>query len=164
MVLLVVAALMGASSAQGDWPPSDMRLWLRTLGLGRYAARCEREGIDGELLHEACRSGEMLQSMLDEVRRYVPGCRIKNGPVFDGNRVSIFLEIEGLGDYLPKYAGNLDIMTAAALRTDTRRLNPLAPEDATLPRSSHAEAGLLEPLLIIQFPRRLLRSLRRRRL
>ena len=58
-----------------------------------------------------------VQRMLTEVRRYVPGCRIKNGPVFDGNRVSIFLEIEGLGDYLPRYAGNLDIMTAAALRT-----------------------------------------------
>jgi len=58
-----------------------------------------------------------LQAMLEEVQRYVPGCRIKNGPIFDGHRVSVFLEIEGLGDYLPKYAGNLDIMTAAALRT-----------------------------------------------
>ncbi len=58
-----------------------------------------------------------VQSMIREVQKYVPGYRLKNGPVFDGKRVSIYLEVEGLGDYLPKYAGNLDIMTAAALRT-----------------------------------------------
>ncbi|MFT5349606.1 MAG: acetaldehyde/propanal dehydrogenase, partial [Gammaproteobacteria bacterium] len=54
--------------------------------------------------------------MISEVQKYVPGYRLKNGPVFDDNRVSIYLEVEGLGDYLPSYAGNLDIMTAAALR------------------------------------------------
>ncbi len=56
-------------------------------------------------------------AMIKEVQKYVPGYRLINGPVFDGNRVSIFLEVEGLGDYLPRYAGNLDIMTAAAART-----------------------------------------------
>ncbi len=58
-----------------------------------------------------------VHAMLAEVQQYVPGYRLKNGPVFEGKRVSIYLEVEGLGDYLPKYAGNLDIMTAAAART-----------------------------------------------
>ncbi|WP_407636067.1 acetaldehyde dehydrogenase (acetylating) [Shewanella woodyi] len=56
-------------------------------------------------------------SMIEQVQEYVPGYRLKNGPVFDGNRVSVFLEVAGLGDYLPEYAGNLDIMTSAALCT-----------------------------------------------
>ena len=60
---------------------------------------------------------ESAQQMIAEVRKYVPGYTLKNGPVFDGNRVSFFMEVEGLGDFLPKYAGNLDIMTAAGLRT-----------------------------------------------
>jgi len=60
---------------------------------------------------------ESIHAMIHEVQKYVPGYRLVNGPVFDGKRVSIYLEVEGLGDYLPKYAGNLDIMTAAAART-----------------------------------------------
>jgi acetaldehyde/propanal dehydrogenase len=60
---------------------------------------------------------QSIHDMIREVQKYVPGYKLVNGPVFDGNRVSVFLEVEGLGDYLPKYAGNLDIMTAAAART-----------------------------------------------
>jgi acetaldehyde/propanal dehydrogenase len=60
---------------------------------------------------------DSIRSMLAQVQAYVPGCTLKNGPVFDGKRVSVYLEVAGLGDYLPRYAGNLDIMTAAAVRT-----------------------------------------------
>ncbi|MEB3236036.1 MAG: acetaldehyde dehydrogenase (acetylating) [Candidatus Sericytochromatia bacterium] len=58
-----------------------------------------------------------VQAMQEAVRAYVPGYRIVNGPVFEECRVSIFLEVEGLGDHLPTYAGNLDIMTCAAVAT-----------------------------------------------
>lgn len=65
-----------------------------------------------------------IERMEREVRAYVPGYRIKGAPVFDtvataaGKQrgITLFLEVEGAGDYLPKYAGNLDIMTAAAWR------------------------------------------------
>lgn len=68
---------------------------------------------------------QSVLKMVENVQRYVPGYRLKNGPVFDGNRVSVFLEVAGLGDYLPTYAGNLDIMTAAALRTGEMIANQL---------------------------------------
>jgi acetaldehyde dehydrogenase len=76
-----------------------------------------------------------VEEMVAEVQRYVPGYRLKqavqfehigsNRPLripemaeeFTGLKVSIFLEVEGAAHYLPAYAGNLDIMTSAALRT-----------------------------------------------
>ncbi|HXG27628.1 MAG TPA: acetaldehyde dehydrogenase (acetylating) [Nevskiales bacterium] len=60
---------------------------------------------------------QSVHDMVKEVQKYVPGYVLKNGPVFDGNRVTVFMEVAGLGDYLPRYAGNLDIMTASAART-----------------------------------------------
>ena len=66
---------------------------------------------------DQARITESILQMIAEVQKYVPGYRLVNGPVFDGNKVATFMEVEGLGDYLPKYAGNLDIMTAAAART-----------------------------------------------
>ncbi|WP_296055751.1 acetaldehyde dehydrogenase (acetylating) [uncultured Amphritea sp.] len=74
-----------------------------------------------------------VHAMVKEVQKYVPGYHLVNGPVFDGNRVSMFMEVEGLGDYLPKYAGNLDIMTAAGLRTAEMFAEEAANGNITLP-------------------------------
>lgn len=60
---------------------------------------------------------QSVKEMVAEVQKYVPGYTLVNGPVFDGHRVTSFMQVEGLGDFLPKYAGNLDIMTASATRT-----------------------------------------------
>lgn len=79
------------------------------------------EGYD-----EAAVEDSILQ-MVAEMSSYVPGYRLKNPPVFDEGpfgtpggpapaRVIILLQVEGAGDYLAPYAGNLDIMTASAIR------------------------------------------------
>lgn len=65
-----------------------------------------------------------IREVVAEVQTYVPGYRLLNEPQFDAPSlnsggyamVTTFIEVEGAGDYLPPYAGNLDIMTAAATK------------------------------------------------
>jgi acetaldehyde dehydrogenase len=91
-------------------------------------------------LSEEADSGAIARSierMVEDVRAYVPGYRLKQEVQFDrigggdamilpgvgaftGLKTSVFLEIEGAAHYLPAYAGNLDIMTSAALSTGER--------------------------------------------
>ena len=57
-----------------------------------------------------------IHDMEIDVQSYVLGYRLISEPQFDDTRVAIFIEVEGAGDFLPIYAGNLDIMTAAAVK------------------------------------------------
>ena len=102
-------------------PPMIMRDTVYTLSMGAE-------------LHEIEAS---VEEMVREVRQYVPGYKLKQKVQFErfgsndrlripgmgeyeGVKSTIFLEVEGAGHYLPKYAGNLDIMTSAALATAER--------------------------------------------
>ncbi|MDH6219140.1 acetaldehyde dehydrogenase (acetylating) [Streptomyces pseudovenezuelae] len=90
-----------------------------------------------------------VEEMVGRVQAYVPGYRLKQKVQFDhvadddplrgllpaatrgpAARVSVFLEVEGAAHYLPSYAGNLDIMTSAALRTAERMATHRTPEAA----------------------------------
>ena len=79
---------------------------------------------------DEARIRESVLHMVQEVQAYVPGYRLVNGPVFEDRRVAVFMEVAGAGDYLPRYAGNLDIMTAAATRTAEAFAGALAREEA----------------------------------
>ncbi|WP_163538097.1 acetaldehyde dehydrogenase (acetylating) [Gracilibacillus sp. YIM 98692] len=83
-------------------PPIIMRDTIHVLVEGKY--------VDQDRIMAS------IREMEKEVQSYVPGYKIRQEPVFDGNRITVFIEVEGAGDYLPTYSGNLDIMTAAAVK------------------------------------------------
>lgn len=56
-----------------------------------------------------------VREMEQKIRKYVPGYSIVMEPTYENGRVTTTLQVVGLGDYLPKYSGNLDIITCAAI-------------------------------------------------
>ncbi len=60
---------------------------------------------------------EAVHAMVAKVQAYVPGYQLIIPPVFENNRIVMMARVRGLGDYLPPYAGNLDIINCAAIAT-----------------------------------------------
>ncbi|MCY0864721.1 MAG: acetaldehyde dehydrogenase (acetylating) [Sulfobacillus sp.] len=76
-----------------------------------------------------------IRDMVRHVQQFVPGYHLNRDPIFRDGMVSISIEVEGLGDFLPKYSGNLDIMTAAATRVG---------EAIAQHRLAHATGGMMQ--------------------
>lgn len=94
--------------------PADPPIIMRDTIFCALPADADHDKVDGS-----------IRQMVEEVQGYVPGYRLRSDPQFDEvpdgaggttGRVATFIEVEGAGDFLPPYAGNLDIMTAAAAK------------------------------------------------
>jgi len=77
-----------------------------------------------------------IKRMVYDIQQYVPGYRLRTEPIFDDASVTVMIEVEGAGDFLPRYSGNLDIMTAAAVRVGEEIARKLLPQPAM-----HQRAG-----------------------
>lgn len=75
--------------------------------------------------------------MVEQIQRYVPGYEMIVPPVFEHNRIVVMVRVSGIGDYLPTYAGNLDIINCAAIAAAERMAKHLAEEGERDKRSSH---------------------------
>jgi acetaldehyde dehydrogenase len=94
--------------------PADPPIMMRDTIFCSLPSDADHDKVDGS-----------IRQMVESVATYVPGYRLRSDPQFDEvpdsqggttGRVAIFIEVEGAGDFLPPYAGNLDIMTAAAAK------------------------------------------------
>lgn len=58
---------------------------------------------------------EAVEKRVKEVQQYTPGYQLRVPPMVEGNKVTVIVQVEGAGDFLPKYSGNLDIINSAAI-------------------------------------------------
>lgn len=70
-----------------------------------------------------------VAARVKEIQEYVPGYQVRVPPIIDGHKVTTIIQVEGAGDFLPKYAGNLDIMTSAAVAAAERLAHKLLAEE-----------------------------------
>ena len=63
---------------------------------------------------------ESVNEMIADLKGYVPGYRLRVPPMMDGDKVTVIVEVEGQGDFLPEYSGNLDIINSAAVAAAER--------------------------------------------
>jgi acetaldehyde dehydrogenase len=56
-----------------------------------------------------------VDSMVKKIQRYVPGYSLLVAPTIEADRVVVMVRVRGMGDYLPKYAGNMDIINCAGI-------------------------------------------------
>jgi acetaldehyde dehydrogenase len=56
-----------------------------------------------------------VEAMVEKLKKYVPGYTLLMPPIINDDVVTTMIQVEGLGDFLPVYAGNLDIINAAAI-------------------------------------------------
>jgi acetaldehyde dehydrogenase len=108
--------------------PADPPIIMRDTIFCSLPEGADQEKIDGS-----------IRQMVESVQTYVPGYRLRTDPQFDEvpdghggtiGRVAVFVEVEGAGDFLPPYAGNLDIMTAAAAKVGDELARHIASADS----------------------------------
>lgn len=58
---------------------------------------------------------DSVHDIVKQIQKYVPGYRLRTEPMISGNKVTVIVEVEGAGDFLPTYSGNLDIINSAAI-------------------------------------------------
>ena len=80
---------------------------------------------------DLARTREAVAAMVNKIQTYVPGYQLILPPLIEGDRLAVMVRVEGLGDYLPKYAGNLDIINCAALAVAEAHARRLAAGGAT---------------------------------